>query len=157
MQPGNTRALCLWVPSGLSAFVADGFMSISAFLKRTLNILIVFVSVVYPFLKNLSHCTVIFRNNIAFCLSLEDVNRCSGRQLVARILYSSPRTISLLSKKKKKRATEAESGFQCSEVTLSRLLNIPEETGINTSPGCCCVRAKSNNTHIWKDLSQDPS
>lgn len=41
--------------------------------------------------------------------------------------------------------------------TVSCLLDIPEEIGINTLPGCCCERTKSNNTHIWKDLSQDPS
>lgn len=44
----------LWVPLGLSAFVADDLVSIGAFFKQTLNILMILMSMVYPFLKNLS-------------------------------------------------------------------------------------------------------
>lgn len=40
------------VPLRSSAVVAGGLMSTDAFLKRTLNILMVFVSLVQPFLKN---------------------------------------------------------------------------------------------------------
>lgn len=118
-KPGCSLAVpehSVWVPLGLSAFVADGFMSTSAFLKRTLNILIVFVSVVYSFLKNLSHCTVIFRNNIAFAFRWKMWIDAQGVSLWLIYFIAAPEPFhSFPSDKKKKRATEAESGFQCSK------------------------------------------
>lgn len=52
----------LWVFS----FYSWCLMSTGAFLKETLNILMIIVSFVHLFLKDVRHCTVIFKDDIAF-------------------------------------------------------------------------------------------
>lgn len=103
----------LWVPLGLSAFVADGLVSIGAFFKQTLNILMILMSMVYPFLKNLLLAPLY----VEILLPLFSIGKLESVLRVSACgLHLSPKQPqSTFHSFPAKRATEAESGFQSSK------------------------------------------
>lgn len=146
----------LWVPLGLSAFVANDLVSIGAFFKQTLNILMILMSMVYPFLKNLRLAPLYVEILLPlFSIGkLESVLRVSACGL--RVSPKQPQSTFTPFQQKEQLRQKVVSSPRRGR-TVSCLLDSPEERGINTSPGGCCERTKSTNTHIWKGLSQDLS
>lgn len=72
------------------AFVADGLVSTGAFVKETLNILMISVSVVHPFLKDVSHAQLYLRNDVAFVSHWKTRTDAWGVSLWLVCLHSSP-------------------------------------------------------------------